>query len=160
MKLKKMLIATALLSGVAMVGCESKNETEQTIAKDINIKDIEEGLLNSGLFDEYNESNPAKDHWIFESVKDKIEDGFMIQAMMNVKLEDVFVIKTTDVDAVEQAIIDYKENNFRLFADGYGGDENATAVANSKLEKIGDYVYFIATPNASEVESKLLELMK
>ena len=41
--------------------------------------------------------------------------------------------------------------------DGYGGEENATAVADSILESVGDYVYFIATNNAKDIESKMLE---
>ena len=70
------------------------------------------------------------------------------------------LIKTTDMDAVEKAILDYKENSLRMFGDGYGGEENITAVADSKLVKKDGYVYFIATPNASEVEAKLLEIIQ
>ena len=34
------------------------------------------------------------------------------------------VIKTTDMDAVEKAILDYKTNSLRMFGDGYGGEES------------------------------------
>ncbi len=47
-----------------------------------------------------------------------------------------------------------------MFADGYGGEDNATAVADSILESVGDYVYFIATNNAKDIESKILEMIK
>ena len=44
--------------------------------------------------------------------------------------------------------------------DGYGGDENAKAVSNSILGNKGDYVYFIATSNAKDIEAKILESIK
>ena len=53
-----------------------------------------------------------------------------------------------------------KENSLRSFADGYGGDENAKAVSNSILGNKGDYVYFIATSNAKDIEAKILESIK
>jgi hypothetical protein len=59
-----------------------------------------------------------------------------------------------------KAIEDYKTDNLRMFADGYGGQDNATSVANSKLESVGDYVYFIAAPNANNIEAKILEMIK
>lgn len=161
MKLKKIILGMALLSsGAVMVGCNN-GEVEQSLVKeDLNMDEVKLNLLESGLLEESTFQSVAKDHWIFESVKDVIEDGFVTQAMINVKLQDVFFIKTTDVDAVEKAILEYKENSLRTFGDGYGGEDNITAVANSKLVKMGEYVYFIATKNADEVEAKLLELIK
>ena len=35
-----------------------------------------------------------------------------------------------------------------------------TSVADSKLESVGDYVYFIAAPNANDIEAKILEMIK
>lgn len=161
MKLKKLMIPMALVLGGVMVGCESKDETEQTLVKEVAMENVKSELLNSGLFGEVAMGDiPAKDHFAFESIQDKIEDGFVIHAMMNVKLREVFFVKTTDVDAVEKAILDYKEGNLELFSNGYGGEDNATAVADAKINKVGNYVYFIATPNSDEVEAKLLELIK
>ena len=80
--------------------------------------------------------------------------------MINVKLQDVFVVKTDNVEKVKQAIEEYKTNSLRMFADGYGGEDNATAVADSVLESVGDYVYFIATPNVKDIEAKILEMIK
>lgn len=161
MKLKKMMVAVALLSGVAMVGCNNNENVEQSLVKkDLVIDDVKSQMLESGLLKQNHQESLAKDYWVFDSVKDVIEDGFVSQAMINVKLQDVFFIKTTDVDAVEKVILDYKEKSLRSFADGYGGEENITAVANSKLVKMDGYVYFIATENADEVEAKLLELIK
>ena len=68
--------------------------------------------------------------------------------------------KTDNVEKVKKAIEEYKTNNLRRFSDGYGGEENATAVADSILESVGDYVYFIATNNAKDIESKILEMIK
>ena len=81
---------------------------------------------------------------------------------MNVKLQDVFVVKTDDVEKVKQAIDEYKSNDmsFKMFADGYGGEDNSTSVADAILESVGDYVYFIAAPNASNIEAKILEMIK
>lgn len=162
MKLKKSMIAVALLAGVGMVGCTNKEEVSQEseLKKDIVMEDVQKGLVESGLLTDASMQMPAKEHWIFDSVKDSIEDGFVSQAMINVRLQDVFFIKTNDMDAVEQVISKYKEESLRSFGDGYGGEDNIKAVANSKLVKKDGYVYFIATPNADEVEKKLLELIE
>lgn len=163
MKSKKILIPMALLLGGVMVGCTNKEEApvEQslTIKEDLVMDDVAIKLKESGLLPQISDETSVQEHWMFESVKDVIEDGFISQAMMNVKLQDVVLVKTSDADAVEKAILDYKENSLKMFADGYGGEDNATAVAESKLVKKDGYVYFIATPNASDVEAKLLELI-
>ena len=162
MKLKKSMVAIALLSGVGMVGCTNKEEVSQEseLKKNIVVEDIKKGLTESGLLADASMEMSAKEHWIFDSVKDSIEDGFVSQAMINVRLQDVFFVKTNNMDAVEQVILKYKEESLRSFGDGYGGEDNIKAVANSKLVKKDGYVYFIATPNADEVEKKLLELIE
>ena len=164
MKSKKILIPMALLFGTVMVGCANKEQApvEQTlnIKEDLVMSDVAIQLKESGLFTQASIESTPQESYIFESVKDVIEDGFVSQAMINVKLQDVMLIKTSDVDAVEKAILDYKENSLRSFGDGYGGEDNVTAVAESKLVKKDGYVYFIATPNSSEIESKLLELIQ
>lgn len=165
MNCKKILIPMALLfGGAVMVGCTNKeeNQVEQvtTIKQDLVMDDVAIQLKESGVLLQTSIETPAKDHWMFESVKDVIEDGIISQAMINVKLQDVVLIKTTDMDAVEKVILDYKENSLRSFGDGYGGEDNITAVAESKLVKKDGYVYFIATPNASDVEAKLLEIIQ
>ncbi len=80
--------------------------------------------------------------------------------MINVKLQDVFVVKTDDAEKIKSAIEDYKKDSLRSFGDGYGGEENATAVSNAILKSEGEYVYFIAAPNASDIEAKILEVIK
>ena len=154
--MKKLLTIFSLILTLGLVGCSSTPEV-----KDIPVSDIKNEINNETLLTiQPVAETDAKDFYVFENVKDNIKEGFVLQAMINVKLQDVFVVKTDDVEKVKQAIEDYKTNNLQMFADGYGGDENITSVADSKLESVGDYVYFIAAPNASNIESKILEMIK
>ncbi len=153
--MKKLLIATSLVLSLNLVGCSSNNE--ETV-KEVPMSEIQtavntEELLAIQPFD----SLDAKDFYIFQEVIDNIEEGFVTKAMINVKLQDVFVIKTDDVDAIKAILEQYKENELRSFADGYGGEENITAVSESILSSKGDYVYFIAAPNATEIEQTILD---
>ena len=156
--MKKLFIAFSLVFTLSLVGCSSKNEV-----KDVPVEDIKTAINNETLLKvQPVEELPATDYYVFESVKDNIKEGFVLKASMNVKLQDVFVVKTDDVEKVKSAIQDYKDNdmNFKMFADGYGGEDNITAVADSILASKGDYVYFIATPNAKEIEAKILEVIE
>lgn len=151
-KLKKIITATMLAGVMALaVGCSGKEE-----APTLDVATMQTNLTEANVLKNPSMETPAAEHWIFESVKDKVEDGFVNQAMINVKLQDVIVVKTTDTEGVVKALEDYKENSLKMFGDGYGGEENITAVADSKLEVVGDVVYFIATENAQEVEDALL----
>ncbi|MGL5347693.1 MAG: DUF4358 domain-containing protein [Peptostreptococcaceae bacterium] len=154
--MKKLLILFSLVFTIGLVGCTSKEEI-----KDIPVDDIKNAINNETLLKvQPVQESPAVDSYIFENVKDNIKEGFVIQAMMNVKLQDVFVIKTDDVEKIKTAIETYKTNSLQMFADGYGGEENATAVADSILQSKGDYVYFIATPNAKEIEAEILKVIE
>ena len=154
--MKKLVALFSLVLTLGLVGCTSKSEV-----KDIPVSDIKSAINNETLLPIQPVTEvDAKEFYAFENVKDNIKEGFVLQAMMNVKLQDVFVVKTDDVEKVKQAIEDYKTDSLRMFADGYGGQDNATSVANSKLESVGDYVYFIATPNVKDVEAKILEMIK
>lgn len=152
-RLKKILAATMLAGVMAFaVGCSGKTEE----APALDVATMQKNLTEANVLKNPSMETPATEHWIFESVKDTVEDGFVNQAMINVKLQDVIVVKTTDTEGVVKALEDYKENSLKMFGDGYGGEENITAVADSKLEVVGDIVYFIATENAQEVEDALL----
>ena len=154
--MKKTLVLLSIVLTLGLVGCSSKSEVKDIPVNDIKTTINTEALLpNQPVAD-----SDAKEFYAFENVKENIKEGFVLQAMMNVKLQDVFVVKTDDVEKIKQAIEDYKTNSLRMFADGYGGEENATAVADSILESVGDYVYFIATSNASDIEAKILKLIK
>lgn len=154
--MRKLASLFLLVLTIGLVGCSSKSEV-----KDIPVSDIKEAINNETLLTIQPISDvDAKEFYAFENVKDNIKEGFVLQAMINVKLQDVFVVKTDDVEKVKQAIEEYKTNSLRMFADGYGGEDNATAVADSVLESVGNYVYFIATPNVKDIEAKILEMIK
>ena len=154
--MKKLIALFSLILTLGLVGCSSKSEV-----KNISVSDIKSAINNETLLTIQPISDvDAKEFYAFENVKDDIKEGFVLQAMINVKLQDVFVVKTDNVEKVKQAIEEYKTNSLRMFADGYGGEENATAVADSVLESVGDYVYFIATPNVKDIEAKILEMIK
>lgn len=154
--MRKITSLFLLVLTIGLVGCSSKSEV-----KDIPVSDIKEAINNETLLTIQPVSDvDAKEFYAFENVKDSIKEGFVLQAMINVKLQDVFVVKTDNVEKVKQAIEEYKTNSLRMFADGYGGEDNATAVADSVLESVGDYVYFIATPNVKDIEAKILEMIK
>ena len=154
--MKKLIALFSLVLTLGLVGCSSKSEV-----KDIPVSDIKSAINNETLLTIQPISDvDAKEFYAFENVKDDIKEGFVLQAMINVKLQDVFVVKTDNVEKVKQAIEDYKTDSLRMFADGYGGEENATAVADSVLESVGDYVFFIATPNVKDIEAKILEMIK
>lgn len=154
--MKKLIALFSLILTLGLVGCSSKSEV-----KDIPVSDIKSAINNDTLLTIQPVSEvDAKEFYAFENVKDNIKEGFVLQAMMNVKLQDVFVVKTDNVEKVKQAIEDYKTDSLKMFADGYGGEDNATAVANSVIKNVGDYVYFIATPNVKDIEAKILEMIK
>ena len=154
--MKKLISLFSLILTLGLVGCSSKSEV-----KDIPVSDIKAAINNETLLTIQPVSDvDAKEFYAFENVKNDIKEGFVLQAMINVRLQDVFVVKTDNVEKVKQAIEEYKTNSLRMFADGYGSDDNATAVADSVLESVGDYVYFIATTNAKDIETKILEIIK
>ena len=154
--MKKLLALFSLILTIGLVGCSNTSKI-----KNVPITDIKSAINNETLLTIQPVSDvDAKEFYLFENIKDNIKEGFVLQAMMNVKLQDVFVVKTDNVEKVKQTIEDYKTNNLRMFADGYGGDDNATSVSDSVLESIGDYVYFIAAPNVKNIEAKILEMIK
>ena len=154
--MKKILVLFTLIFALGAVGCSSKDKV-----KDIPVEDIKAAINNENLLPLQPLSEvDAKEFYVFENIKDNITEGFALQAMINIKLQDVFVVKTDDVEKVKQAIEDYKKNALNMLANGYGGPENAEAVSNSILESKGNYVYFIATPNAKDIESKILEVIE
>lgn len=155
--MKKSLIAMSLALSLTLVGCSSKEET----VKDIPVTEIKTAINTEEILPiQPVQEMDAKEFYAFAEVKDQIKEGFIIKAMINVKLQDVFVVKTDDIEGVKTAIENYKNNDLQMFADGYGGEENITAVADSITGAIGDYVYFIAAPNASDIEAKILEMIK
>ena len=97
--MKKLIALLSLVLTLGLVGCSSKSEV-----KDIPVSDIKSAINNETLlpiqpiFD-----IDAKEFYVFENVKDDIKEGFVLQAMINVKLQDVFVVKTDNVEKVKRA---------------------------------------------------------
>jgi hypothetical protein len=154
--MKKFLILFSLILTFSLSGCSSETKT-----KDIPVSEIKDTIISQKLID-VNPLNdiPAQDAPALSSVKDKIKEGFMLGTMINVKLRDVIVVKTDDSETVMEALNDYKENSLKMFADGYGGEDNIESMSNSILKSVGNYVYFIATPNASDIETTILNLIQ
>lgn len=154
--MNKIISLLLVVLTMSFVGCSNKAEVKDVAVEDIKAAINNETLLSIQPVGELD----AKEFYAFEDVKDSIKEGFVLQAMINVRLQDVFVVKTDESDKVKQAIEKYKTESLRAFSDGYGGEDNATSVANSTIESVGDYVYFIAAPNVEEIEAKILEMIK
>lgn len=168
---KLLLISTLslpLLFGSLFVGCTNQNNTDssnssqiQNTVKNVNFTDLEKTITESNLLTCKAMTLEAKDFPAFTDIQDKIESGYTSRALINVRFEDVVVVKTSDTKAVIDALNSYlKSDTVKLFADGYGSAENAKAVQNAKIEAVGDYVYFIAAPNANELEELILNSLK
>ncbi len=171
MKLKKIVISTlSLMLIVGLVGC-SKEESKEVgkpestvteVQSKLDVDSLVTKLDNSELLPLKHEmSKEASAHFLFSDIKDSIESGIVSQALINIQLQDVFVIEgktEQDADKILNVLDEYKNSDsLRSFADGYGGEGNIDAMANSKLSKEGKVVYFIATPNADEIEKLILD---
>ena len=167
---KTLLVTGCLVLALGTVGCSKdnkentpaqQNRQEQTTTTTVSMSDIQESILSEDLLTYESTSIDAKDSYIFESVKDSIQEGFFSQALIKVQFQDIAVIKTSDVKAIKTAIEEYlNSNSIRRFSDGYGGEDNAIAVSNAIVNNVGDYVYYIATTNAKDIEAKLLKILK
>lgn len=137
-------------------------QEESTPVLTSDMENIYNKLIDSKVLTiDASEPLPAKEYYVFETVKDKIEDGFITRALMNVKLQDVFVVKTTDTKAVEGALKEYLNSHEMIsFGDGYGGEDNIESVRNAKIGTLNNYVYFIAAPNYQAIEDQLKTLLK
>ena len=154
--MKKTLLLFVLLFTFLIVGCSSKSNV-----KDIPVNDIKNAILKNNLLDvDPLNDIPASEFHALSSVKNDIDEGFMLSAMITVKLRDVIVIKTNNTEVIVEALEKYKNNSLKLFADGYGGEDNIESVSNSILKTVGNYVYFIATPNSDEIEKVILDTIQ
>ena len=80
---------------------------------------------------------------------------------MNVKFEDVVLVKTSEPETVVEALNTYlKSDSVKLFEDGYGGEDNITAVQNAKVGNVGNYVYLVASTNSDKIETLILDSLK
>lgn len=154
--MKKTLFLVFLLFTFLLAGCSSNSNI-----KDVPVSEIKDAILKNNLLDvEPLNDIPASEFHALSSVKNDMDEGFMLSAMINVKLRNIIVIKTDNNEVVLKALEKYKSNSLKLFADGYGGEDNMESVSNSILKTIGNYVYFIATPNADKIEKVILNTIQ
>lgn len=166
--MKRILVVLSLILTMGLVGCSSGSEY-----KNVSTSNIKKAIESSNLLVEQPTEFEFKDGKFvykddtslnfdyFNDILDKVKEGFIIRAAINVRLEDVIVIKTDDVDTVFTALEGYKKDMIdRLFGLGYGAEENADIAANTIIEKKGNYVYLISAKNAKSIEEKILEVIK
>ena len=77
------------------------------------------------------------------------------------KFDDVVLVKTSEPETVVEALNTYlKSDSVKLFKDGYGGEDNITAVQNAKVGNVGNYVYLVASTNSDKIETLILDSLK
>ena len=96
--MRKLIALFSLILTIGLVGCSNTSKI-----KNVPITDIKSAINNETLLTIQPVSDvDAKEFYLFENIKDNIKEGFVLQAMMNVKLQDVFVVKTDNVEKVKQ----------------------------------------------------------
>lgn len=157
--MKKVFLVLSLVLTLGLVGCSSKGSSNEF--KNVSASEVEKAVNSSDALVEQSMSLDINDFEYFNDVKDSIEEGFIIRAAMNVFLEDVIFIKTSDsenADKVFDALEGYKKDMVeRPFGSGYGKEENATRAANTIVEKKGNYVYLIAAENAKDIQNIIID---
>lgn len=156
--MKKLFLVFTLVLGIGLVGCSSNTKGEY---KNVSASEIEKAVTSSDLLVEKPMSSDIKEFDYFNDVNELIAEGFISRAAMNVKLEDIIFIKSEkdeDTSKILSSLESYKENMIiRGFADGYGGEENATRASNTILEQKGKYIYLISAQNAKEIEQVIID---
>ncbi|MDX5792203.1 DUF4358 domain-containing protein, partial [Clostridioides difficile] len=76
-------------------------------------------------------------------------------------LEDIIVIKTDEVDKIYKTLENYKKVMIQApFVEGHGEKINSEIANNTIIEKAGRYVYLISAENATQIENKILNIIK
>lgn len=156
--MKKTLLILSLVLTLGLVGCSSKSSNEY---KNVSTSTVEKAITSSDLLVEQSMTYDINDFEYFNDIKESITEGFIIRAAMNVFLEDVVFIKTSNSDDLEKAydaLEGYKQDMIiRPFGSGYGKEENATRAANTIIEKKGNYVYLISAENAEDINNLIID---
>lgn len=155
-------LALAILGGAFSIGCTKNSNTQaETQVKNVDLTKLSSDIETGEILNFMPMIQPAVDFPAFAEIQDKIVEGFASIAAMNVHFEDVVVVKTTDTDATIDALNNYlKSDTVKLYADGYGGEHNINSIQNAKIEAVGDYVYYIASPNVEKIETTILDYLK
>lgn len=155
--MKKILILFfSIILSFGMVSCSSSGNY-----KNVSTARIEKALKSSDLLIKESKVFDAKEFNYFNDVEEDIIQGFVINSSEKLYLEDIIVIKTDDVDKIYKTLENYKKDMIQApFGEGHGEKSNAEIANNTIVEKAGRYVYLISAENASQVEDKILSIIK
>ncbi|MCC0684885.1 DUF4358 domain-containing protein [Clostridioides sp. ZZV15-6383] len=155
--MKKILILFfSIILSFGMVSCSSSGDY-----KNVSTSRIEKSLKSSDLLIKESKHFDAKEFNYFNDVEEDIIQGFVINSSDKLSLEDIIVIKTNDVDKIYKTLENYKKDMVQApFGEGHGEKSNSEIANNTIVEKAGKYVYLISTENASQIEDKILSIIK
>ncbi|MEF9991060.1 MAG: DUF4358 domain-containing protein [Romboutsia sp.] len=156
--MRKILLILALIFTMSLVGCSSKSDY-----KDVSVSSIQKAIESSNLLLEQPLSIDIIESDYFNDVDEKITEGFIIRSAINLRLEDIIVVKSDfeNIDEIYNALSSYKDNMIiKSFGSGYGSEENANISSNTILDKKGNYAYLVSAKNAKEIEEVILNLIK
>lgn len=153
---KILMLFFSIILSFGMVSCSSSSDY-----KNVSTSKIEKALKSSDLLIKESKIFDAKEFNYFNDVEEDIIQGFVINSSEKLYLEDIIVIKTDDVNKIYKTLENYKRDMIQApFGEGHG-EKNNSEIANSTIvEKAGKYVYLISAENVSQIEDKILSIIK
>ena len=155
--MKKILILFfSIILSLGMVSCSSSGDY-----KNVSTSKIKKALKSSDLLIKESKIFDAKDFNYFNDVEEDIIQGFVINSSEKLSLEDIIVIKTDEVDKIYKTLENYKKDMIQApFGEGHGEKINSEIANNTIIGKAGRYVYLISAENATQIENKILNIIK
>lgn len=154
---------------ISAVGCGKSADLEildvstKEIMTKINKGIAEESGLGEEMLDENGnlkryqivdltseEENPFL---LFEYSKDDLDEGFINQALINIKSDEIIVLKAKDksnVEALKEALENEKERNMKIW-ENYLPDQREK-VENTIIKTKGNYLLYVTNDYAEKVE--------
>ncbi|MDB0439210.1 hypothetical protein C4R89_06590 [Clostridioides difficile] len=153
---KILMLFFSIILSFGMVSCSSSSDY-----KNVSTSKIEKALKTSNLLIKESKLFDAKEFNYFNDVEEDITQGFVINSSEKLYLEDIIVIKTDDVNKIYKTLENYKKDMIQApFGEGHGEKNNSEIANNTIIEKAGKYVYLISAENASQIEDKILSIIK
>ncbi|MGO1042797.1 DUF4358 domain-containing protein [Clostridioides difficile] len=153
---KILMLFFSIILSFGMVSCSSSSDY-----KNVSTSKIEKALKSSDLLIKESKNFDAKEFNYFNDVEEDITQGFVINSSEKLYLEDIIVIKTDDVNKIYKTLENYKRDMIQApFGEGHGEKGNSEIANNTIVEKAGKYVYLISAENASQIEDKILSIIK
>lgn len=153
---KILMLFFSIILSFGMVSCSSSSDY-----KNVSTSKIEKALKSSDLLIKESKIFDAKEFNYFNDVEEDITQGFVINSSEKLYLEDIIVIKTDDVNKIYKTLENYKRDMIQApFGEGHGEKSNSEIANNTIVEKAGKYVYLISAENASQIEDKILSIIK